>query len=331
MTSGSRAEKSGHLRIGLIEVGSRAIRLLVADFDRFANFIPVKIDTIQHGIDPSEIEAGDVSSINEIILRLEDAISKFSCDRVVIYGTEICRRISVLWADALDGRIKVLTPREEAMAAWAAGILCEDNKRAPIECTVIDEGNASTEIATGYWNGNLIHDFKYTSLSVGSADLMDMYRADSKAYLQRLIAHLGNYRATVAESLGRSTGGGVVYLAGGVATKIGWFKVRKSLDDFYQPHRVNGARLSVSILTNVFAELSKVFKLDPDKARRLVDARAGSEDEFIRIISSAPFLAIVRNFVDNRDELKITGYGVRHGMAFLIMNELLEFDVVKIV
>jgi exopolyphosphatase/pppGpp-phosphohydrolase len=326
MTSGKRAEKSGHLRIGLIEVGSRAIRLLVADFDRLSNFTPVKIDTLQHGIDPSEIEAGDVDRINEIIMRLEEAVSKFSCDRVAIYGTEICRRISSLWADALDGRIKVLTPREEAMASWAAGILCEDNKRAPIECTVIDEGNASTEIATGHWNGKLVRDFKYMSLSVGSADLMEMYRADSKAYLQRLIVQLGNYRATVAESLGGSSGSGVVYLAGGVATKLGWFKVRKSLDDFYQPHRVNGARLSVSILTSVFAELSKMFKADPDKARRLVDARAGSEDEVVRIIASAPFLAIVRNFVDNRDELKITGYGVRHGMAFLIMNDLLEAD-----
>jgi exopolyphosphatase/pppGpp-phosphohydrolase len=311
------------MRIGLIEVGSRALRFLVADFDAGFRFEPRKIETVVHGIDPDNFSLSDVAKINLLVARFVGDLEPFDCHVQRIYGTAMCRAMEDKFSGALDRAIDVLSTEEEARAAWAAGFICVGPGATDADITVVDEGNGSTEIVRARWNGTEMVEVRFTSLPIGSSALLSMFCENQDTYMQKVGRDIVPFiRMADAAGIGRCVGGRV-YFVGGVATKIAWLKMRKGQHDTYNPALVNGARLESEEMIRLYLGLKKMFRDDRMKAIRLVDGRRGSEDEAPRVIASVPFISLLASGLSDRREFLVSGYGLRHGMAFLVYHGLI--------
>lgn len=309
-------------RIGITEIGSRSVRFFVADFDAYAEFTTVDIDTFRHRIDPGNIGRDDIIALNRIIDRCNERLKSYSCDRIRVYGTEICRRIQRDHPDQLSIVVDVLSPREEAIGGWATAIMCERNKKKPFSSIVIDEGSGSTEVSYASWDGSAVLNFKHAELSLGSSDLVTHFANAPKGYLKKLPEIISDYAEVLEGGFQEIDEEQNVYLAGGVATKLAWLKVRNRADEPYQPYRVNGVELSTEHLIRIYGELSRLYDQSPKKVSMVVDPRPGSTDEGVRVLSSAPFLALLVSRISSRSDLLVTGYGLRHGMSFLLLNDV---------
>lgn len=311
------------VRIGLLEIGSRAIRFLVADFDRGGNFDPVHINTMMHGIDPTSFNSEDIAMLNHKIDELCLRLGEYSCDRILVYGTELCRIIDREFPNKISKSIKILTQDEEAKGAWATGLLCEKSLNSIHSVTVIDTGNGSTEVVNGVWNNGEIVDLKTVNINFGSQRLLSLYEEGPNEYLSKLISIMEPIKADIKSSGIDAGDSGRVYFGGGVATKIGWLSVRRNKSDNYNPSRVNGASLAVGNLIDVFKTIGKLYEDNPKRAIEFVDPRKGSEDETARVVACSPYFAFIRNAINIKTDLYITGYGLRHGIAFLMVNDFI--------
>lgn len=312
-------------RLGLIELGSRAARYLVMDIhDRVQDLQSVKITTIQHGVDPTSIDDANVRAINELVARLKRDLPQHGCDVECVYGTELCRAIQAQRPGELSDHVRVLTASEEAAAAWAAAFLCQDAEEESDPLTVIDLGNGSTQVARGRWTGSKIADLRTASVAIGSSMLMNRYARDSTGF-SRFVAG----QAALVEKAARAANiskerEGCVYLMGGVATKFGWLTVRARLSEAYRPERVNGISVPLSIFDQFFSTMGAAYRRTPDQVARSIDEREGSEDEALRVISGTAYFSSLVRSVHHTTAPRISGWGLRHGMAFLLLHELLK-------
>jgi exopolyphosphatase/pppGpp-phosphohydrolase len=311
-------------RIGLVEVGSSTIRYLVADFDNDMSFVPKKIETIDHDLHPSAPTEQAIVQVNRIVERCTQDARDHGCDSFLAYGTAGCRTASMLHPGALTSTLKVLSPAEEAIASWVAGFLCVRTSRdAATTCTIIDEGSGSTEIVRATWSGACITDVAFNSTAVGSIYLMDAYKTNPDGHIALIVDLISKIKDEL-RSAGVCPGKpGSIYLLGSVATRIGWLASGKTGADEYRPDKVNGVRVTRNGLIQLHKTLSRMHAEDPNKARRFVDVRRGREQEALRVLGSTPFLLFLASHLDARGQFFISGYGVRHGMAFLIKRGLI--------
>lgn len=312
------------MRIGLIEVGSNTIRYLVADWDDMA-FNRVKIETVKHAMHPSRPNEAAVAEVNQVVERfLADARGR-DCEALLAYGTAACRTVAGRFPGLLSPQIKVLTPEEEAMASWVAGFAC--TSRIPgTRCTVIDQGSGSTEIVRATWTGGGFEDLAFHSADIGSVSLVEAYKANRKDHMLHTRGLIEQMVPALAET-GLSAGeAGSLYLVGGVATSIGWQATKGTGLQDYVPAEVNGVSATLKELDALYQRLSTLLRTDPVAARRQVDTRPGSEDHILRILSSLPFLIVLASFLKPEGPFSFSGYGVRHGMAFLIQHGLIQAE-----
>jgi exopolyphosphatase/pppGpp-phosphohydrolase len=317
------------VRIGLIEVGSRSIRYLVIDVrKRIQDFKLIDNGTVnynEYNIDPSRIKTSDVDKLNMFVSKFSADLRSRSCDMSCIYGTELCRSIETLYPGKLCSSVRILSTEEEAMAAWAAGFLCQDEEKDKDVVTAIDLGNGSTEIVRAQWDGVQITDLNSTSVALGSSKLMTSYNNNNQAsYMDYLEKILPPIKASIQEAGIERIHNGSVYLIGGVATKIGWLKVRKDLSDVYRPDLVNGVKVTLGVLTELFAKMDPLYRRDPQSVIKIIDPRRNSEEEAVRVLSGAPYLAALANSIHKGKEYFVSGYGVRHGMAYLLKHRLMD-------
>ncbi|MDR3472897.1 MAG: hypothetical protein P4M09_14640 [Devosia sp.] len=308
--------KNASTRIAIVEVGSNSIRFLVGDFDQSGAFDAVSTKSIRLHIGTAKPQAADVENINEEVDRLIETAGAVGYDELLAYGTALCRRIAAEMPEKLDRRIRVLNAREEATAAWAAAFMCERDRSVPTALTVIDLGTGSTEIAVGSWDGSMLDGLQFTSLDLGTASLVDLLRSSGKLFPHRVVELLSSLELAELGAVGK------FYLVGGVATKIGWMKVRRNGDQEYKPYLVNGVSTSPTELIELYQKLAKLRITDSTIGRKLVDARPGSEDEFERVLTGSVFLAGLTTKLGAGEALYISGYGLRHGAAFLLQQGL---------
>jgi exopolyphosphatase/pppGpp-phosphohydrolase len=313
-------------RIGLIEVGSNTIRYLVADWTDMA-FDRVKIETIKHGIHPSRPSEDAVAEVNRSVEGfLADAATR-DCDALFAYGTAACRTVAERFPGVLSRRIKVLTPAEEAMASWVAGFAC--TSRAPgTECTVIDQGSGSTEVVRATWNGSGFDDLAFHSVDIGSVSLLEGYKRDVSGHFARSHSLIAGMVPALDEAGLAPAEAGDLFLVGGAATSIGWQAAFGTGLQNYVPAELNGKSATLDDLQQLYTSLQKELRRDPVAARRRVDTRPGSEDHILRILSTFPYLVVLASYLKPGDQRPFffSGYGARHGMAFLIQHDLIKSD-----
>jgi exopolyphosphatase/pppGpp-phosphohydrolase len=310
------------MRIGLVEVGSNTIRYLVADWHDMA-FDRVKIETVKHAMHPTRPSEASVVEVNRTVEAfLADAAGR-DCDALLAYGTAACRTVAAQFPNALSPAIKVLTPAEEATASWVAGFAC--TSRVPgTRCTVIDEGSGSTEIVRATWNGSSLEDLAFHSAEVGSVSLLEAYKAAPREHFAHTRGLIEQMVPALVETGLSSGNAGDIFLVGGVATSIGWKASKGTGLQNYAPAEINGESATLKQLDELNRSLTMLYKKDPVAARRQVDTRPGSEDHVLRVLSSLPFLIVLASFLKPDSPFFFSGYGVRHGMAFLIQHRLID-------
>jgi exopolyphosphatase/pppGpp-phosphohydrolase len=312
-------------RIGLVEVGSNTIRYIVADFSDEISFKPITIETLKHDLHPSRPTKEAVIEINlKVSGFLEDA-GKHECDHILAYGTAACRKVASEFPGLLAQQIRVLSPAEEAKAAWVAGFACT-SRQPGTRCTIIDEGSGSTEFVAATWTGKEIADFSYFSIDLGSVALLEFFKNDMKGHNERVTNSIRELIPDLTSSGVASENPGKLFLLGGVATSIGWLATKKTGMQEYRPIEINGAKLTFSELDQLHRGLHSLYRKDPVGARRFVDTRQGGEEHILKVLSSLPFLTLLASFIEQSGQYYVSGYGVRHGMAFLIRHGLLEHD-----
>jgi len=310
-------------RVGLIEVGSRTIRYLIVDIaDRFS-FSVIDKATVTHDINPTKLELADVNSLNLVIEQFEEKMQSHMCDVSFIYGTEICRVLDALFPGQLVQQLRRLSTEEESLAAFAAAIICETADSEEGLYTVIDLGNGSTEVVRAYWSNGRFENLKTASIDIGSQYLVELFQSNRQNYLKSIRREIV-FRRTTKQFEGFSqTSEGRMYCVGGVPSKIGWLSVRPDFQSTYQPEMVNGAKVTRPELAKLYIDLSKMYERNPQNASQIVDRRPQSKDEVLRVISGSAYLTLLGGTFYSGQELFISGYGVRHGMAFLLAHNLI--------
>jgi hypothetical protein len=115
----------------------------------------------------------------------------------------------------------------------------------------------------------------------------------------------------------------LVYTSGGAATKLAWLSARRSLEEIYKPYRINGHKVSFGALNQSYLDLRELFNRSPSEAAAFVDHRYGSEDEVVRVLACTPFLTLLNMGMGNTDDIVFSGYGLRHGLAYLLGKSIL--------
>ncbi len=312
-------------RIGLVEIGSRSIRYVVFDVPgRVQEFSLRDNQNAEHRIDPLRILREDIRKLNETVRQLNVKICEHSCDVVCVYGTQLCRAIEDRFPGELSAAVRILSVEEEGKAAWVAGFLCQNEAEEKSVVTAIDLGNGSTEIARGRWDGETIAELKYTSIKIGSAQLMASYKSNRLSYFRALEKNLPSLTQTLRKAGIEDNQAGNVYVVGGVATKIGWQKERKNAAELYRPERLNGLTMKLDTLSDLVLELEKMYATNPEECAKWVDPRHGSEKDVLRVLSGAPYLWGLVTSVHMGDSFRFSGYGVRHGMTYLLKHGLIS-------
>jgi len=169
------------MKIGVIDIGTRAVRLLIANTD----------DLLEHGFRFSDCKnRGDLTEAARGIVTNEDGNSIYQfqslektaryithlieiCNKegiaknnIYIVGTELFRRVSN-WMELVDLletvcglRVMVLDPIEEAQCTfWAASVSCMEYYRYGDPILVVEQGGGSVQltVASHNENGELNH------------------------------------------------------------------------------------------------------------------------------------------------------------------------------
>ncbi len=158
------------MNIGVIDIGTRATRLLVSDLDVIRGE-PFSFDHYQNFCELTEAGVGimPIADTDKSEYRYSDftrtfrAIDKFrgECERrgvqhenIHVVGTEVFRRVENradligMIRQATGLRIKVLHPDEEAETTfWAAQVSCRSYYRAGQPFLVLEQGGGSLQVA----------------------------------------------------------------------------------------------------------------------------------------------------------------------------------------
>lgn len=311
-------------RMGIIEVGSRSIRFLVADFDfdRRGYFDALATKSITHKIDMNDLGDSDLDHVLRLVESLSKELDEFICDRTIIYGTALCRALVVKFGPGSLKTIRVLLVEEEAKASWAAAMLCETQRNSPKQFTVIDQGGGSTEIVTGSWDGARIENIAFKSFDFGHNAIREKFEANSKEFVKSmnvLVHAMGEELKIFSKKNAQEK----LYMQGDVPTRIAWFRARSNESEPYKPHLVNGVEIKIKEMTNLYNVLLKLYKVDQKQAIRYVDNRAGNEDRFPQVLSNSAFLMVLAAKIGHTDHFNVSGYGTRHGIAFLAVTDLM--------
>lgn len=304
-------------RVALIEVGSNNIRYMVADYSDALTFQTVASEARLHAMHPNAPTESSVGEVNLMVEKFIRDAESHDCMTIFVYGTASCRAVSATFPGTLSPLIRILTPKEEAVAAWVAGFACTDQSAGTV-CTVIDEGSGSTEIVRATWNGSEIENISYFSVHLGSVSLLESYKENAKGHTLRVQHVIENMRPEIDAAGLTPSVTGKLFMIGGVATSVGWLATKGTGMQNYRPSEINGSRLTMSMMDDLNGKLNRAWRTDPRSARQAVDTRRDSEDHILKVLSSLPFLAMLAGYFDSGGTYFVSGMGVRHGIGFLI-------------
>jgi exopolyphosphatase/guanosine-5'-triphosphate,3'-diphosphate pyrophosphatase len=315
MTSGAP------IRVAVIEVGSRSVRLLVADLSLHEGLRAVVTRAAQtHLIATSEESRVDSQSALRTTLdqisQFREEATKAKAEKIVIFGTEAARRLlssSESTGLSLISEIKVLDEAEEARCSLIAAVKgLEGQLKRDSEVLIIDQGGGSVELASGR-PGPPVEMAGFTSLSLGSDKLLGVFR-EKKLNVKAFRTWVED--AIRLASLPSSEPGTVIAL-GSLATKCVWLTVRKDSRDNYDPRRVQGQRMSASALENMARYVERFPPSQWGPVRASVDPRNPNSDEFERVVTGSIVLsALLRRY--QKDDFIVSASGTRFGMAWKI-------------
>jgi exopolyphosphatase / guanosine-5'-triphosphate,3'-diphosphate pyrophosphatase len=308
----ANAEQARPRRIGVFDLGSNTILLLVMDANGSVIRDQARITRLGQGV----FERGELAP--EAIARTREAVREFTIlartdgvERTVAVGTEALRRarggaqfLAELVRDGLVDAARLLTGDEEAELTVEASARSIAGPLA-----VIDVGGGSTEVA---WRAAAGGAIQGVSLPLGSVRLTEAHlprHPIPAADLVRLREHVRAASEPLARALPGGLPGAALVAVAGTATTLAALEQRLAV---YDPARVEGFALDRVRLSQWIERLAGLGVAD---RRRLPGLEPGRADVIVAglvcLEEALARLAAERFTVSER--------GVRHGVALRIL------------
>jgi exopolyphosphatase/pppGpp-phosphohydrolase len=303
-------------RVGVVEIGSRAIRLLVADTQCLNGLTIVATDWAETGLVAAigrDSETEVVSRVATIGSAFVDRSRELQAKRICVFGTEALRQISNGSLEQLKASIPeilVLDSQREAecsLLAAANGLECSG------EVLAIDQGAASMEVAVGDFRDGQLQLKAATSYRLGTQPLVESLAkcgGDLKGFQSMLQRKIKRLRLVSCSAALRPI------LLGSAATKIAWIRVRKREDDRYNPKLVHGTVMAVDKID----QLIMLAEQSPDFVRSVIDPRNPNSSEYETVMAGLVGLRLVLERF-KATEFAVSAFGTRHGMALRLARE----------
>ena len=295
----------------VIEIGSRAVRLLVAEVDgkRLTPLLTRSHETRMMGrLGGSADElAALTEELRQTVTEFED-LAKRHARRVEIFGTEAVRRLVASGAahdDPLLARVRVLSTEEEARCSTRAALTSASHSvRGAV--LVVDQGGGSVELIEAI-AGETVEVLRTHSLKLGADVLLARFRSlsmDFAALKESLAAEMATNEParhfTAAFGLGS------------VATKCGWLFSNPPEGTRYSAKRAQGAHITVQnmrALVELFL-LTPYEKWEPWRAK--FDPANPISDDLERVVTGAVVLLLLLETY-RLDHFVVSTMGTRHG------------------
>lgn len=237
-------------RLAVIEIGSRASRLTVADVCMHS------VRTVSSDQDLLNlIDLLGKSDFNMIERRLGASLAKFRAKaaqagarRVRVIGTEAVRLLAQNSSCPDHFGVEILSPSEEAQLSFLGAAAGLGLSECAQEFLVIDQGAGSMEITDGSLSPSP-HVSHSASIALGATL--------AEALFNRAACCIPTFKQHVSSVVRQGLAGHrwsrsrSVTVVGGIATRLGWIAVSAKRAARYSPSLVHGTQFNLECLTRV--------------------------------------------------------------------------------
>jgi exopolyphosphatase/pppGpp-phosphohydrolase len=309
--------------VGVIEIGGRAVRLLIADVSQDSGLRIISSDWRETYLSKALLNNDDVmlrakmEEINTIVNNFVEKCHFYKTSQIGIFGTEAVREISKRghkFIPIISQPIIVLNKKTEAFCSLLAAVKGLPNNIAITNnVIVIDQGAGSLEIATGLVENTKTKLVGYKSYPLGSAALVRLMRENKYEFLkvkQKLRNRIDKYKLPQLNNISK------IIILGSAATKYAWINARKYAGEKYNPRIVNGKSFLIS-------EVDKFIEFangNNPKVRQLIDPNNPASEEFEIVLSGLILIEILLRKL-RKEQFVVSSSGTRYGFAWMLAQE----------
>jgi exopolyphosphatase/guanosine-5'-triphosphate,3'-diphosphate pyrophosphatase len=309
--------KTAPQRVATIEIGSRAIRLLVAEITDTGKLIVLNSDWRETALAAALAAGGTtldgkVNEIVQIARAFQEKSRSFQVRRICVFATEAVRQMSPANLGVLrDGipHLEVIDRKTEACCALLGAVSPFERPQRSEDSFVIDQGSGSMELAVGRIEDSGVHLLTYKSYRLGTQELVEDLKEcgnDIKKLRSKLTTKVKSLKLLGVDVQPQPI------ILGSAATKIGWMMARKNGSERYDPARVHGRIVDLSVLD----KLVEMAIAAPDAIRGAIDPSNPKSSEFETVISGLVAISVFLKELGKMD-FKVSAYGPRYGVVWM--------------
>lgn len=304
------------MTIALIEIGSRAARLLVACADKEAG-----LKVLSTGVEPCPApgERQIAPKLGAIVAKFVAASEKYGVTETIIFGTESLRRLDPEQLVAVRNEIptlRILSPAEEASACHASACLVAH--ATGLQPTVVlsgDIGSGSFELSAGYYEqpGQVGW---CLNTGLGSLSTQDIFVKGGRAAIAQALGSELRSNPFPSDEIED----GLLFFSGSAATKLAWLMYRTEMDDkvglAYNPRAVQGKVILKDELVNWLTAVDVGRSKNRMDVAKLVSPENPKGPEVEILLAGMQIILTTMNET-LQTRFLVNAYGGRHGIAWL--------------
>jgi exopolyphosphatase/pppGpp-phosphohydrolase len=304
-------------RAGIVEIGSRAIRLLVAEISPAGRLTIVTSDWRETGLAFAQSIGGTAldQKVDEVI-DVANAFVKESrtrgVNRMCVFATEAVRSMSKEHTAILCERIpglEIIDRKTEACCSLLGAITPFETPKPTDESFVIDQGAGSMELAVGRISASGVELSEYKGYKLGTQELVQDLNESQKDF-GKFCVKLENKVKSL--KLLEVAPGLYPIVLGSAATKMAWIKVRRNPTDRYEPGKVHGQTIDLQSIDK-FATMAVG---SPETVRKIIDPFNPKSHEFETVMTGLIAISVFLKRL-GKTEFRVSAYGPRYGVVWM--------------
>ncbi|MBI1915545.1 MAG: hypothetical protein HYS12_12550 [Planctomycetes bacterium] len=324
-------------RLAVVEVGSKGIRLVIAEQRGPPEGMKVLRSLGDRGLlgegleqNQGRIRRGNIERSLALVRKFLGIAESFGPGRVELVGTEVFRRavnVDAFRAGLPRGlTLRVLQPEEEAAGSFLAACWgFRDALPKDGRLVLIDLGGGSTEVVAGVQGAPPRPQSAVSMPGLGTLDLASVWRRCSvparrdeelREYVEAKLAHHEEALACLRPA---SDDAGPLLVAGvgSTVTDSAWLLKHNTRKQF-RSDDVHGLRAGVADLEGVGRNL--LAALHAGAVGRETLEEMGIEDAEGHQLGLSVLLALLRRL--DAPAITACGYGLRFGLAYSLLNDI---------
>lgn len=305
--------------VSVVEIGSRAIRLLVAQIDSGTNLSTLyskSYDSHLYEALPigNVVLAREVEHLIQRVISLLDESERFEPDHKIIFATEAVRQLPHVHKELLLSSIsglEILSDRQELEYSFGGAVAGLPGCRVSDQLLLLDQGGGSMEIGVGSLITGSAVITDYQSNKLGTNRLYSLL-SECEFKLDQLYLRLEQETRNLNALKYRSD---VTSIAvGGVVNSLCWLSVSKGPNEKFDATRVHGKTINAK-KTRQFANFACN---SPARARALLEAKGFYGERLLRTLAGIVGLAVTFDALE-LEQIYVSVYGPRYGAALSAM------------